>query len=851
MGTGEMMTKKTFTVTGMTCSACSAHVEKAVSALDGAQSVSVNLLTGTLKLDCDETKLSDENIVSAVIAAGYGIEQPKKDGERKEVRSSLSETRKKEYSAMKFRFFASVVFLIPLMFVSMGHMFIKSGFLYDNFFCPEQMLFNSLCQLVLVLPIMYFNRKFYISGFKALFSGRANMDTLVALGSCASAIYSLAVMMIVAFRMECGDVTAAHSFSHHLYIESAGMILTLITLGKMLETKAKGQTSDAIEKMMRLAPDTAIIEKDGKEIEIPASSLSRGDVFVLKPGMSVPADGRVIFGNSSLDESSVTGESLPVEKCVGDKLTSATVNISGYLKVEAEKVGEDTTIANIVRLMEEASSSKAPIAKIADKISGIFVPSVIIIAIITTVIWLLSGASFGQALSFGTSVLVISCPCALGLATPVAIMVGTGKGAENGILIKSGDALESAHKINTVVFDKTGTITEGKPQVTDVLPLACEKDELLRFAYSLEKQSSHPLATSVCNYCEENSITPFDAQNLENVPGKGIKATVLDKEYFAGNLLFIREMCKNITQVESICAKLSDEGKTPLVFANKDDVLGVCAVCDKEKASAKKAISLLSDMGIDTIMLTGDNERTAKAVAQRVGIKEAVAGVLPADKEKKISELSSSGKICAMVGDGINDAPALVRADVGIAIGAGTDIAIDSADIVLVKNDPYDVVNAIKLSRSVIRNIKQNLFWAFFYNALCIPLAAGVFAVPFGVVLSPMFGAAAMSLSSFCVVCNALRLKKFNPHKAEKEKYETKPNERKNKTMKYTVKIEGMMCPHCEMHATKALEAIGACELKVSHKEGCAEFSAVELSDDAITKAITDAGYTVTSIVKN
>ncbi|MBE6571758.1 MAG: heavy metal translocating P-type ATPase [Ruminococcaceae bacterium] len=845
------MTKKAFTVTGMTCSACSAHVEKAVAALNGAQNVSVNLLTNTLKLDCDDTKLSDEAIISAVIDAGYGVDQTKKDGQRKQERSSLSETRKKEYANMKFRFFASIVFLVPLMFVSMGHMFIKSGFLYDNFFCPDQMLFNSLCQLVLVLPIMYFNRKFYISGFKALFSGRANMDTLVALGSCSSAIYSVAVMMIVAFRMGQGDPLAAHSFSHHLYIESAGMILALITLGKMLETKAKGQTSDAVEKMMKLAPDTAIIEKDGKEIEIAASSLSKGDVFILKPGMSVPADGRVLFGSSSVDESSVTGESLPVEKGVGDKLTSATVNVSGYLKVEAEKVGEDTTIANIIRLMEEASSSKAPIAKIADKISGIFVPAVIIIAIITTIIWMLSGASFGKALSFGTSVLVISCPCALGLATPVAIMVGTGKGAENGILIKSGDALENAHKINTVVFDKTGTITEGKPQVTDVIPLYYEKDKLLKIAFSLEKQSSHPLATSICKYCEENLITPFDAQNFENVPGKGIKAVISDKKYFAGNLLFIRENCKNLSEVDGICTKLSDEGKTPLVFADENEVLGVCAVSDKEKETAQAAVNMLSDMGIDTIMLTGDNERTAKAVAARVGINEAVAGVLPADKEKKIVALSSQGKICAMVGDGINDAPALVRADVGIAIGAGTDIAIDSADIVLVKNDPVDVANAIKLSRSVIRNIKQNLFWAFFYNALCIPLAAGAFAVPFGIVLSPMFGAAAMSLSSFCVVCNALRLKRFKPYKTESQTTDKGKNERKNTTMNYTVKIEGMMCPHCEMHTAKALEALGVSNLKVSHKEGCAEFCANGLSDDAITKAIVDAGYNVTDIVKN
>ncbi len=845
------MAKRAFTVTGMTCSACSAHVEKAVKKLDGAENVTVNLLTNTLTLDCDAAKLSDELIANAVINAGYGIELPKAGKEQKKNKSSLSDIRKKEYSAMKFRFFASLVFLVPLMFFSMGHMFIKSGFLYDNLFCHEQMLFNSLCQLILVLPIMYFNRKFYISGFKALFSGRANMDSLVALGSASSAIYSVAVMLIVAFRMGGGDMAAAHEFSHHLYIESAGMILTLITLGKMLETKAKGQTSDAIEKMMSLAPDKAIVERDGKETEISTKDLAKGDIFILKPGMSVPADGKVVFGHSSVDESSVTGESLPVEKAVGDKVTSATVNISGYLKVEAEKVGEDTTLAGIVRLMEEASASKAPIAKIADKISGIFVPTVILIAIITTAVWMLLGKDFGSALSFCTSVLVISCPCALGLATPVAIMVGTGKGAENGILIKSGDALENAHKITTVVLDKTGTITEGRPTVTNIISIASSESELLKTALSLEKQSSHPLATAITTYCTEKNISPFDATDFENVPGKGVTAKIGEKLFFAGNLLFIRENCKDIQNTESICAKLADDGKTPLIFANTDEVLGICAVADKEKESSGTAIELLSKMGIDTIMLTGDNERTAKAVAARVGIKEVVAGVLPADKEKKVALLANAGKVTAMVGDGINDAPALVRADVGIAIGAGTDIAIESADIVLVKSDPLDIANAIRLSKAVIRNIKQNLFWAFFYNALCIPLAAGVFALPFGIVLSPMFGAAAMSLSSFCVVCNALRLKRFKPYRNNKKPTDKSITERKETKMKYTVKIEGMMCPHCEMHATKALEALGVTELAVSHKDGCAVFCADGISDDAITKAIADAGYKVTDIVKN
>ena len=842
------MAKKSYTVTGMTCSACSAHVEKAVKKLDGAKDVTVNLLTNTLTLDIDETVLSDEAVMNAVINAGYGIDRSHRDNERERNKTSVSDIRKEEYAAMKFRFFTSLFFLAPLMFVSMGHMFIKNGFLYDNFFCHEQMLFNSLCQLILVLPIMYLNRKFFISGFKALFSGRANMDSLVALGSAASAIYSIAVMLIVAFQTGSGNISATHEFSRHLYIESSGMILTLITLGKMLEAKAKGRTSEAIEKMMSLAPDTAIVERDGKEFEIPSQELKKGDVFILKPGMSVPVDGRIVFGHSSLDESSVTGESLPVEKNAGDNITSGTINLGGYLKVQAEKVGDNTTLAGIVRLMEEASASKAPIAKIADRISGIFVPAVILIAVITTAVWMICGKDFGTALSFGTSVLVISCPCALGLATPVAIMVGTGKGAENGILIKSGDALENAHKIDTVVFDKTGTITEGKPIITDIIPLGTDKNELMKTALSLEKQSSHPLAAAITEYCIQNSIEAYDVSDFENVPGMGIKGKIGETLYFAGNILFIKANCADIQNAEKSCSELSDSGKTPILFSDNEKVLGICAAADKEKESSVPAIEFLTKMGLETIMLTGDNERTAKAVAKKAGIKETIAGVLPADKEKKISQLIKLGKTVAMVGDGINDAPALVRADVGIAIGAGTDIAIESADIVLVKNDLWDVANAISLSKAVIRNIKQNLFWAFFYNALCIPLAAGVFAIPFGIILSPMFGAAAMSLSSFCVVCNALRLKCFKPHKKTDSKT---IKERKQTTMKYNVKIEGMMCPHCEMHAAKALEALGVADLTVSHKEGCAVFSAEGISDEAITKAVSDAGYKVTDIVKN
>lgn len=831
----------------MTCSACSAHVEKAVCALDGTQNVSVNLLTNTLKLEYDEEKLNDNVIIDAVIRSGYGVDTGSTAEKKTENKKSLSDVRKKEYSAMKKRFFLSLIFLVPLMAVAMGHMVIKEGFLYENLFCHNMMLFNALIQLLLLLPILYLNRKFFISGFTSLFGGRANMDSLVALGSAASALYSFSVMLVVAFRYGMGDMHAV-SGDMHLYFESSGMILTLITLGKMLETKAKGKTSDAIEKMMKLAPDTAIVERDGKELEIPASELRKGDIFIIKPGMSIPADGVVIYGTSSVDESSVTGESLPVEKNIGDKVTSATVNTNGYFKAEALRVGEDTTLSGIIRLMEEASSSKAPIAKLADKVSGIFVPAVIGIAAITTIIWLIAGYDIGTALSFGTSVLVISCPCALGLATPVAIMVGTGKGAENGILIKSGEALENAHKITTVVLDKTGTVTEGRPAVTDVFAkeFGTDEAELLKIAFSLEKGSSHPLASAVTEYCSEKGVTPSEISDFESVSGKGIKGTFDGKSVITGNLRFIEESGADISTAKGICEKLSSDGKTPLIFAEDGNIVGIIAVADKEKESSAVAIKSLQNMGIEVIMLTGDNENTAKAISKRVGINNVIAEVLPDEKEKKIKELITQGKICAMVGDGINDAPALIRADVGIAIGAGTDIAIESADIVLIKNDLCDVVNSIRLSRAVIKNIKQNLFWAFFYNTLGIPVAAGALFLPFGIALSPMIGAAAMSCSSLFVVTNALRLKRFKPEKSNANIQK----ERKNKKMKYEVKIEGMMCPHCEAHATKALEALGVSDLKVSHKDGNAVFTAENVSDEAITKAIADAGYKVTDIIK-
>jgi len=840
------LVKKSFTVTGMTCSACSSHVEKAVCTLDGAENVSVNLLTNTLKLEYDENKLDDEAIIKAVINSGYGIQTQSSHNikNKNDRKNSLSDIRKNEYRMMKKRFWLSVIFLIPLMAVSMGHMFIKEGFLYDFLFLPDLFLFSSQIQFILLIPILYLNRKFFISGFCALFSGRANMDSLVALGSFSSASYSLAVMLITAFNIGNGNAFPIHD-GFHLYFESSGMILTLITLGKMLEAKAKGKTSAAIEKLMKLVPDTAVVERNGAEVEIPSDELRVGDIFIVKPGKSVPCDGIVTYGFSEVDESTVTGESIPVKKNIGDKLISATVNTNGYLKAEALKVGDDTTLSNIIRLVEEASATKAPISKLADKISGIFVPSVITIAFITTVIWLILGYDIGTALSFGTSVLVISCPCALGLATPVAIMVGTGAGAENGILIKSGDALENAHKINCVILDKTGTITEGTPCVTDIFTKEFDssESELLPTAFALEKQSSHPIADAVCKYCEKKGIVPLDITDFETVSGKGVKGKTNGKNILGGNLRFIKDSVNNTNLAEKICEQLTLQGKTPLIFSSEERIIGIIAIADKEKSTSAEAVKQLGGMGIEVYMLTGDNKNTANAIAEKVGIKNVLAEVLPGEKEQKIKELSKAGKVCAMVGDGINDAPALTRADVGIAIGAGTDIAIESADIVLVKNDLLDVVNAIKLSKAVIKNIKENLFWAFFYNTISIPVAAGLLFIPFGIKLSPMIGAAAMSFSSLFVVTNALRLKNFNSDKKVKK-------ERKRKIMKYEVSIEGMMCPHCEAHAKKALEAIGALDVTTSHTEKKATFNGENIADETIISAVKEAGYTVTAINK-
>lgn len=822
------MSLKKYNVTGMTCSACSSYVQKAVSALDGVKNANVNLLTGDLTFEADQN-FDEQKLVFAVTSGGYGIEG-QKTNVKETPKQKISDTHHNEYLKIKKRFISSLIFLIPLMFFSMGHMFIKEGAFYSAIFSHEKMLVNGIVQFVLSTIVIFINKKFFVSGFKNLKNLHPNMDTLVAVGSGASYVYSVVIIVLTVLSEE---------MHGHFYFESAAMILTLITFGKMLESRAKGKTGSAIEKMMSLAPDVALVEREGVQTEIPASELSFGDVFIIKAGMSAPADGTVLEGEALFDESAVTGESMPVQKTKDSVITSGTISLSGFVRVKATSVGEDTTISKIIKLMESASSSKAPISRLADKISGIFVPIVLCISLITCITWLLLGYDFSHALNFATAVLVISCPCALGLATPVAIMVGTGKGAENAILIKSGEALENAHKIKNIVLDKTGTITEGKPSVTELsLYNGFSRESLLQIAYSLEVQSSHPLASAICKYCEEQSAKLLPCENFESVLGRGVSGDVDGKRYFVGNLEYINANCNSNADI----IDFADEFATPVIVSDQNKIIGAFAVSDKIKETSKPAIDTLKKMGINVFMLTGDNEKTARAVAQKLGIYDFVSGALPQDKEKCVAQMRKTGKICAMVGDGINDAPALVSADVGIAIGAGTDIALESADVVLVKNDLADVVGCIKLSRAVIKNIKQNLFWAFFYNVIGIPIAAGVL-FPLGIKLSPMIGAAAMSLSSVCVVSNALRLKLF---KVKQEKIKT---ERKKK-MKYTVKIEGMMCPHCEMHAAKALEAIGVCEPVMSHKDGTAVFVAENVSDESIISAISSAGYKVCGIVK-
>lgn len=856
------MKKEKFDVTGMTCSACSSRVEKCVSRLEGVQEVSVNLLTNSMVVGYDEEKLDEQGIVNAVEKAGYGSSPA---GSRKEAGAASAADGKKltpvqeAQKNMKRRLIGSFVCLIPMMYISMGemmhHMFgLPVPQLFHHiFYGTENGIAFAFVQFLLLLPIVYLNQSYYRNGIRNLFHRSPNMDTLIAVGSLAAIVYGIAAVFLIGYGLGHGDMALAEKYSGDLYFESAGMIVTLITLGKYLESRSKGKTSEAIEKLMNLAPKQATVIRDGQEVRIPAEQLQQGDIVLVKPGESIAADGVVIEGTTSIDESAITGESIPVEKQPGDKVVSATMNKAGSIRFRAERVGEDTTISQIVRLVEEASSSKAPIAKLADKIAGVFVPVVMTIAALVFLIWMLAGAGLEFALSTAIAVLVISCPCALGLATPVAIMVGTGKGAENGILIKSGEALEIAHKVDTVVMDKTGTITEGRPVVTDVKVFGMSEQVFLGLAAGMEAGSEHPLAEAVVGYAKEHGIEPVPMQEFSAVFGKGIQAKWQENWYYAGNESFLAEQGIDMQNVRSQIDTYADEGKTPLLFAGNGQLIGILAVADVEKASSLAAIEQFRKMNIDVVMLTGDNKRTAAAIQKRLGIPKVIAEVLPQEKEEQVAKLQKEGHTVAMIGDGINDAPALARADVGIAIGAGTDVAIESADAVLMRSDLLDAVSAIRLSKATIRNIKENLFWAFFYNTIGIPIAAGILYPAFQIKLSPMLGAAAMSLSSVCVVCNALRLKWFRPQKhivQEEQKQENNKQEEKKKEetkMVTELTIDGMMCAHCQKHVQDALAAMeGVTAVTVDLETKKAQVTTdKEISMDTFAKVITDAGYTL------
>ena len=760
------MRKEQFDITGMTCSACSARVEKSVAKLDGVQEVAVNLLKNSMVASYDETILNTDQIVQAVVKSGYGA-FPKAENKvqtKSGTQAPAKDIAKEEYQNMKRRLIISMIFAIPLFYISMGHMmgWPLPGFLLGM----ENAMSFAFTQFLLLLPVVFVNFKYYRMGYKTLFHGAPNMDSLIAIGSSAAIVYGIYAIYKIGYGLGHGDMAVVHSFTMDLYFESAGMILALITLGKFFEARAKGKTSDAITKLMNLAPKTATVLRNGREQEIPVEEVALGEILIVKAGESIPVDGILTEGSSSIDESALTGESIPVEKQAGDKVIGATINKSGYFKMQATKVGDDTTLAQIVRLVDEATSSKAPIAKLADKVSGIFVPVVILIAVAATVCWLIAGQNFEFALSIGISILVISCPCALGLATPTAIMVGTGKGAANGILLKSAEALETAHGIDTVVLDKTGTITKGQPAVTDMAAVnGTDETGLLQVAASLEKLSEHPLAEAIVSEAESRSISFLPVKNFRQIPGQGIIGEIDGQKCYAGNRRMLEENHIEGGKLMALGDEMANEGKTPLYFARGNQLMGAIAVADVVKPTSKQAIDELKQMGIETIMLTGDNARTAEAIKRQVGVSRVVAEVMPQDKEREVRTLQDAGKKVAMVGDGINDAPALARADVGIAIGAGTDVAIESADIVLMKSDLLDAVTAIQLSKAVIRNIKENLFWAFFYNVIGIPVAAGIFFTAFGWKLSPMIGAFAMSFSSVFVVSNALRLRFFKPRR--------------------------------------------------------------------------------------
>ena len=841
-----------YIVTGMSCAACSARVEKAVSKVPGVTSCSVSLLTNSMGVEGTAT---EQEIIKAVKDAGYGASKKGEGAAKVQPAQALAGEdmlKDRETPVLKRRLIASVGFLIVLMYFSMGHMmwgWPVPGFMKDNH------VMMGLLQMLLTITVMVINQKFFISGFKGLIHRAPNMDTLVALGSGASFVYSTYALFAMTDAQMQGDMDAVMSYMHDFYFESAAMILALITVGKMLEARSKGKTTDALKGLMKLAPKTAVVIRGEKEVQVSIEQVQKGDCFVVKPGENIPVDGEVIEGNSAVNESALTGESIPVDKAVGDKVSAATVNQSGYLKCRATRVGEDTTLSQIIQMVSDAAATKAPIAKIADRVSGVFVPMVITIAVLTIIVWLIAGQSIGFALSRGIAVLVISCPCALGLATPVAIMVGNGMGARNGIMFKTAVSLEETGKMQIVALDKTGTITSGEPKVTDIIPAAgVTEDTLLKCAYALENKSEHPLARAILENAKEENAGIEEVTGFQALPGNGLTAILDGHTLYGGNHTFISSKVSVDGDIQKKAEKLAEAGKTPLFFGNEDRLLGVIAVADVIKEDSPQAIKELQNMGIHVVMLTGDNERTAKAIGQQAGVDEVIAGVLPEGKEQVIRKLKEKGKV-AMVGDGINDAPALTRADMGIAIGAGTDVAIDAADVVLMKSRLSDVPAAIRMSRATLRNIHENLFWAFFYNIIGIPLAAGVWYPLFGWKLNPMFGAAAMSLSSFCVVSNALRLNLFKMYDASKDKKlkakkEKKRSKKEDKTMKKIMHIEGMMCGHCEAAVKKALEALPQVdEAVVSHETGTAELTLnAEIADDVLKKTVEDKDYTVTSV---
>ena len=844
-----------YTVTGMSCAACSARVEKAVSKVEGVTSCSVSLLTNSMGV---EGSASPEAIIKAVEDAGYGASpkcSAREHHSSMDMAAAEEALKDKDTPLLKKRLITSLVFLLVLMYFSMGHMmwgWPLPTVLQDNHVAM------GLIQMLLTIAIMVINQKFFISGFKSLAHKAPNMDTLVALGATAAFVYSTYALFAMTDAQVRGDMDGAMAYMHEFYFESAAMILTLITVGKMLEAHSKGKTTDALKGLMKLAPKTAVVIRNGEEVEVPVDEVSKGDIFVVRPGENIPVDGIVLEGNSAVNESALTGESIPVDKAVGDKVSAATQNQSGYIRCEATRVGEDTTLSQIIQMVSDAAATKAPIAKVADKVSGVFVPAVITIAVITTLIWFLAGESFGFALARGISVLVISCPCALGLATPVAIMVGNGVGAKNGIMFKTAVSLEEAGKVEIVALDKTGTITSGEPKVTDMIPAeGISQEELLRLAYALESRSEHPLARAIVDYAKEKGVQASEVTDFEALTGNGVQTKLNGSRLLGGSFKFMKSQLSIPESAQSQYEKLAGDGKTPLFFAKENQFLGIIAVADVIKEDSPQAVRELQNMGIRVVMLTGDNERTAKAIGAQAGVDEVIAGVLPDGKESVIRKLKEQGKV-AMVGDGINDAPALTRADMGIAIGAGTDIAIDAADVVLMKSRLSDVPAAIRLSRAALHNIHENLFWAFAYNVIGIPLAAGIWIPLFGWQLNPMYGAAAMSLSSFCVVTNALRLNLVKIHDASHDKKvknrshqaSATINQMEDNSMEKTMKIEGMMCGHCEARVKKALEALPqVAEAQVSHEKGTAVVKLnAEVSNEELTKAVEEQDYKVTSV---